>query len=97
MRPPTFLGLYWSIRGEVACEKHAPDTDDPRWTIEGRPTRFRLARGAEHGISVSIAQPMADRSFSQTTTRRIRTRCRTQDVLSRSPVPSASTAAAHSS
>jgi hypothetical protein len=35
MRPPSFLGLYWSALGEVACEAHAPDTDDPRWTNEG--------------------------------------------------------------
>lgn len=27
--------LYWSIRGEVACNEHAPETDDPRWTVEG--------------------------------------------------------------
>jgi hypothetical protein len=35
MRPPSFLGLYWSINGEVACEDHAPDTDNPRWDREG--------------------------------------------------------------
>jgi hypothetical protein len=35
MRPPSAVNLYWSIRGEVACEAHAPDYDDPRWTIEG--------------------------------------------------------------
>ena len=31
--PETPTGLYWSIRGEVACIKHAPDGD--RWTTEG--------------------------------------------------------------
>jgi hypothetical protein len=31
--PDTSTGLYWSIRGEVACMKHAP-TDD-RWSREG--------------------------------------------------------------
>ena len=37
MRPPstTTVVLYWSIRGEVACEKHAPSADDSRWTVEG--------------------------------------------------------------
>jgi hypothetical protein len=35
VRPPSILGLYWSIRGEVACDEHAPATDDPRWTSEG--------------------------------------------------------------
>ena len=33
--PPSVSGLYWSIRGEVACDEHAPAVDDPRWTIEG--------------------------------------------------------------
>ena len=34
-RPPSPTGLYWSIRGEVACDDHAPATDDPRWRTEG--------------------------------------------------------------
>jgi hypothetical protein len=33
--PPSVTGLYWSIRGEVACDDHAPAVDDPRWSIEG--------------------------------------------------------------
>lgn len=35
MHPPSALGLYWSIRGEVACEQHTPDMTDSRWTAEG--------------------------------------------------------------
>jgi len=35
MHPPSVTGLYWSIRGEVACAEHAPKTEDPRWIIEG--------------------------------------------------------------
>jgi hypothetical protein len=35
MHPPTSTGLYWSLRGEVACADHAPPTEDPRWTTEG--------------------------------------------------------------
>lgn len=35
MHPPSTTGLYWSIRGEVACDEHAPDTTDPRWFVEG--------------------------------------------------------------
>ena len=35
MTPPSATGLYWSIRGEVACAEHAPSSDDPRWTHEG--------------------------------------------------------------
>ena len=31
--PDTPTGLYWSIRGEVACINHTPDGD--RWTDEG--------------------------------------------------------------
>jgi hypothetical protein len=27
-------GLYWSNRGEIACVKHAPDRDSPRWQQE---------------------------------------------------------------
>ena len=33
--PPSLTGLYWSIRGEVACAEHAPSPDNPRWTHEG--------------------------------------------------------------
>jgi hypothetical protein len=28
-------GLFWSIRGEVACERHAPPLEDPRWNADG--------------------------------------------------------------
>jgi hypothetical protein len=35
LHPPSATGLYWSIRGEVACNDHAPTVDDPRWTVEG--------------------------------------------------------------
>ena len=35
MHPLSATGLYWSIRGEVACDDHAPKVDDPRWTVEG--------------------------------------------------------------
>jgi len=34
MRPDSTTGLYWSIRGEVACTEHAPDTDDSRWVTQ---------------------------------------------------------------
>ena len=27
--------LYWSNRGEVACESHAPDPKESRWFVEG--------------------------------------------------------------
>ena len=27
--------LYWSNKGEVACEAHAPDQDSDRWVREG--------------------------------------------------------------
>jgi hypothetical protein len=35
MLPRSATGLYWSIRGEVACDDHAPAFDDPRWRLEG--------------------------------------------------------------
>ena len=35
MLPPSATMLYWSIRGEVACAEHTPDSDDPRWIVEG--------------------------------------------------------------
>ena len=35
MVPASATMLYWSIRGEVACAEHVPDTEDRRWTIEG--------------------------------------------------------------
>jgi len=40
--------LYWSIRGEVACETHAPDPAEPRWDIEGwQPLPSRAQRRAK--------------------------------------------------
>src|SRR5687768_1812406 len=33
--PESPTGLYWSMRGEIACQPHAPDPSDPRWDIEG--------------------------------------------------------------
>lgn len=35
IRPVSATGLYWSLNGEVACAHHAPDSGDPRWSIEG--------------------------------------------------------------
>ena len=35
MHPNSVTGLYWSIRGEVACAEHAPDFEEPRWLCEG--------------------------------------------------------------
>jgi hypothetical protein len=35
MLPESSTGLYWSIRGHVACNQHAPLVEDPRWGIEG--------------------------------------------------------------
>jgi hypothetical protein len=49
MRPPSFLGLYWSIDGEVACEDHAPDTDNPRWEKEGW-APIPLSPGQQSGV-----------------------------------------------
>ena len=37
VHPPSITGLYWSIRGEVACDEHTPTVDDPRRTIEAGP------------------------------------------------------------
>ena len=35
MLPESATGLYWSIRGEVACAEHLPQDGDPRLVIEG--------------------------------------------------------------
>jgi hypothetical protein len=35
MRPESVSGLYWSIRGEVACAEHCPPSDDFRWALDG--------------------------------------------------------------
>ena len=35
MTPKSITGLYWSIRGEIACVEHCPAVEDPRWGIEG--------------------------------------------------------------
>ena len=34
MHPVSPTGLYWSTRGDVACDEHAPDVCDPRWNAE---------------------------------------------------------------
>ena len=34
MRGKPTTNLYWSIRGEVACDEHAPVVDDVRWIDE---------------------------------------------------------------
>lgn len=34
MRPDTPTGLYWSIRGHVACVEHADQIPDGLWTSE---------------------------------------------------------------
>ena len=46
--PQSVSGLYWSIRGQVACDQHTPAVDDPRWTIEGW-TPVPLSSGHIHG------------------------------------------------
>jgi hypothetical protein len=51
MQPESLTGLYWSIRGEVACGVHGPDADDPRWTAEGwqpLPPSSQGARGINY-------------------------------------------------
>src|SRR6187401_462319 len=35
LRPISSTGLYWSIRGHVACERHIPDAADPVWVRDG--------------------------------------------------------------
>ena len=35
MQPESLTGLYWSIRGHVACGQHAPPVEDSRWGTEG--------------------------------------------------------------
>jgi hypothetical protein len=52
--PPSVTGLYWSIRGEVACDDHAPAIDDPRWRVEGW-TPVPVSSGRFHGSPVSMS------------------------------------------
>jgi len=33
-RPASPTGLYWSLGGEIACEGHSPEPENPRWTNE---------------------------------------------------------------
>ena len=43
--------LYWSNRGEVACETHAPDPRESRWFVEGwqlMPSRAQRSRKATY-------------------------------------------------
>lgn len=49
--------LYWSIRGEVACQRHAPAVDDPRWAAERwapvpRGSRYQCQHCAPDGRAV---------------------------------------------
>ena len=63
MHPISPTGLYWSMRGEVACDDHAPSFDDPRWTVDGwkplpvscgylKATRYQCQHCAEDGRAV---------------------------------------------
>jgi hypothetical protein len=63
MHPLSILDLYWSIRGEVACDDHAPEVDDPRWITEGwepvpissghiEGTRYRCQHCASDGRAI---------------------------------------------
>jgi len=60
MRLCSPTGLYWSLRGEVACPAHVPQADDPRWEQEQwtplpemyeyvRATRYRCQHCAPEG------------------------------------------------
>jgi hypothetical protein len=46
------VDLFWSKRGEVACERHAPEKDAERWRDEQwtllRPLRQRLTYQCQH-------------------------------------------------
>ena len=33
--PESSTGLYWSMRGHVACERHAAQLDEDEWSPEG--------------------------------------------------------------
>ena len=33
-RPKSPTGLYWSMCGEIACEGHSPEPENPRWLAE---------------------------------------------------------------
>jgi hypothetical protein len=49
MLPESPTGLYWSIRGEVACAKHVPDGE--RWKSDGwqpLPISYRGALQCQH-------------------------------------------------
>jgi len=59
MRPASVLGLYWSIRGEVACDEHAPDVDDPAWTTEGW-APLPISSGRVHGTQYHWQHCAAD-------------------------------------
>jgi hypothetical protein len=42
-------GLYWSIRGEVACSDHAPEPSSMRWIGEGW-TQMPVSSRRRHGL-----------------------------------------------
>jgi hypothetical protein len=49
MHPLSATGLYWSIRGEVACDEHAPYADEPRWSTEAWEP-LPVSSGRVHGL-----------------------------------------------
>ena len=49
MHPLSATGLYWSIRGEVACDDHAPHADELRWSTEGWEP-IPVSSGRAHGL-----------------------------------------------
>jgi hypothetical protein len=48
MRPVSPTGLYWSVDGEVACAKHAPQAETPQWSLEEW-APIKVLSGSIHG------------------------------------------------
>ena len=76
MHPISTTGLYWSLRGEIACESHAPDVEDPSWIAEGwqaipessghvKATRYQCQHCSQDGRAVVHSVPNGSASAAK--------------------------------
>jgi len=49
MLPPSSTGLYWSVRGQVACLEHVSKIHETQWIGDGWQPLPRLSQG-HHGL-----------------------------------------------
>jgi hypothetical protein len=63
---PVRSTLFWSLRGEIACQAHAPSRDDIRWIAESwrrLPPSSPIFDGSRYECERCAAQAAANDAF----------------------------------